>query len=214
MHVRVNAAMSADGKLATRRREQLRISGDEDFARVDRLRAASDAILVGVGTVLADDPSLIRHDEQSRNKSGVPARVVADSLGRTPLDAEVLAGAPPTYMLVSEAAQTDRRVAFRDHGAEVVVAGEDRVNLRTAFEKLESRGVDDLLVEGGGELVFSLFKTELVDELSVYISNLIIGGREAPTLVDGEGFVDEFPELILSDTTQLDEGIVLFWDVG
>ena len=66
MHVVVNAATSADGKLSSRRREQIAISGEEDFARVDRLRAEVNAVAVGVGTVLADDPSLVRHDETHR----------------------------------------------------------------------------------------------------------------------------------------------------
>jgi len=219
VHVHVNAAVSADGKLSTRRREQVRISGDEDFARVDRVRAENDAVLVGVGTVLADDPSLVRHDEAHREtvgKSGVPRRVVADSRARTPPDAEILAGDTPTTVLVSEAAPEERLDALREAGAEVVVAGEERVDLPRALADLESAGVADLMVEGGGELVFSLFADGLVDEVTLYVGSLVLGGRDAPTIADGEGFVDReaLPRLSLERVERVDDGVVLNWSVG
>ncbi|UPM42942.1 2,5-diamino-6-(ribosylamino)-4(3H)-pyrimidinone 5'-phosphate reductase [Halocatena salina] len=216
MHVLVNAAMSVDGKLATYRREQLRISGDADFARVDRRRAEADAVVVGVGTVLADDPSLLRFDRERRSEietTGVPARVVADSQGRTPLDAALFSGDAPIYLLTSEATPPERRDAFRDAGAQVIVAGTDRVDLTDAFDTLEHEGIERLLVEGGGELIFSCFEANLVDELSVYIGSLIIGGRDAPTLADGNGFLGSFPELTLRRVERLDDGVVLRWRV-
>ncbi len=218
MHVLVNAAVSADGKLSSRRREQIAISGDSDFARVDRLRADVDAVMVGVGTVLADDPSLIRHDEAYRHSqrgpdAPPPARIVADSACRTPTDAEILADAPETYLLTSDRAPADRRAALQEAGATLVVAGSQQVDLASAFGSLEEAGVESLLVEGGGELLFSLFEAELVDELAVYVGNLIIGGRDAPTLADGDGFVSGFPELELSGVDRVDSGVVLEWTV-
>jgi len=147
MHVVVNAAMSADGKLASRKREQLAISGPEDFDRVDQLRADSDAVMVGVGTVLADDPSLTvkdadRHAERrDRGDPANPARVVADSRIRTPPDATVLDDAAETYLLTSEAAPTDFIEQMEEAGAYVLAAGEDRVDLTTALAKLEGEGV-------------------------------------------------------------------------
>lgn len=218
MHVSVNAATSADGKLSSRRREQIAISGEDDFARVDRLRAEVDAVVVGVGTTLADDPSLVRHDEAHRESlrgadASPPARVVVDSTCRTPTDAAILDGEPETYVLTSEAAPDLRRAALRDAGATLVVAGEGRVDLPEAFDGLESAGVERLLVEGGGELIFSLFEAGLVDELTVYVGNTVVGGRDAPTLADGEGFVSEFPELSLEDVERVDSGVVLEWDV-
>lgn len=215
MHVVVNAAMSADGKLSSRRREQLRISGERDFARVDRLRAESDAIMVGVGTVIADDPTLTRFDTDHRDDhTGSPARIVADSTGRTPVDAAILSDDAPTYVLTSESAPPDRLETFHDTGATVVVAGEERVDLTAALSDLERTGIETLMVEGGGELIFSLFESGLVDELSVYVGALVIGGRASPTLVDGEGFIDDFPELTLSDVERLDDGVLLQWKVG
>ncbi|MFC7076250.1 2,5-diamino-6-(ribosylamino)-4(3H)-pyrimidinone 5'-phosphate reductase [Haloarcula halophila] len=217
MHVVVNAAMSADGKLSTRRREQIAISGTEDFDRVDQLRADSDAVMVGVGTVLADDPSLTVDDPDRRaartnaGKPANPARVVADSRIRTPPDATVLDDQAATYLLVSEAAPTDFIEEMEEAGAYVIATGQDRVDLTTALAKLEGEGVDQLMVEGGGELIAGLFEEGLVDELSVFVGPTIIGGRDAPTLVDGEGFVEEFPELSLQGVERLGDGVVLRW---
>ncbi|MBO4246248.1 2,5-diamino-6-(ribosylamino)-4(3H)-pyrimidinone 5'-phosphate reductase [Halomicrobium sp. IBSBa] len=219
MHVVVNAAMSADGKLSTRRREQIEISGTRDFDRVDELRAESDAVMVGVGTVLADDPSLTLDDperqraREERGEPANPARVVADSQIRTPPDARVLNGAALTYLLVSQAAPTDFVTQMEEAGATVIAAGEDRVDLVTALAKLEGDGIDQLMVEGGGELIFSLFEAGLVDELSVFVGSTVIGGRDAPTLADGEGFVDEFPALSLDGVERVDDGVLLSWTV-
>jgi 2,5-diamino-6-(ribosylamino)-4(3H)-pyrimidinone 5'-phosphate reductase len=220
MDVVVNAAVSADGKLSSRRREQVRISGPDDFDRMDRVRASADAVLVGVGTVLADDPHLTIDVEDRRvqrlrsGRPGNPARVVADSRGRTPTDARVLDDEATTYVLVSEAAPEDRRAALRDAGAELVVAGDERVDLAAAFDELESDGVDRVMAEGGGEIVFSLFEAGLVDELTVYVGSMVIGGRDAPTLADGEGFVADFPELELRSVDRVDDGVVLAYDVA
>jgi 2,5-diamino-6-(ribosylamino)-4(3H)-pyrimidinone 5'-phosphate reductase len=220
MEVVVNAATSVDGKLSTRERRQVRISGDADFDRVDRLRAAADAVLVGVGTVLADDPHLgikseARRIERLRNgRPANPARVVAASRGRTPTDATLLDGDAETYVLVSEAAAGDRVEALDAAGATVIEAGTERTDLTAGLDVLDAEGVDRLLVEGGGELIFSLFADGLVDELSVYVGSVVLGGRDAPTLVDGDGFVESFPPLDLRDIERLDDGVVLRYHVG
>ena len=220
MRVVVNAATSADGKLSTREREQIAISGPADFERVDRLRAESDAVMVGVGTVVADDPSLtvddpeLRAQRRERGEPENPARVVADSRIRTPPNARVLDDRAGSYLLVSDAAPGDFVSQMEQKGATVISAGEDRVDLRVAFERLEADGINQLMVEGGGELIFSLFEAGLVDDLSVFVGPVLIGGRDAPTLADGDGFVDEFPELTLEAVERLDGGVLLEYDVG
>ncbi|MXR42157.1 2,5-diamino-6-(ribosylamino)-4(3H)-pyrimidinone 5'-phosphate reductase [Halobaculum sp. WSA2] len=220
MYVHVNAAVSVDGKLSSRRREQVRISGADDFDRVDRIRAAADAVLVGVGTVLADDPHLTLDEEDRRvqrlrdGRSGNPTRVVVDSRARTPTDARVLDDEATTYLLVSDEADRDRLADLRDAGAEVIVAGGDdgRVDLRTALDALEREGIERVMVEGGGEVIASLFDEDLVDELTLYVGSLVIGGRDAPTLADGEGFVEDFPRLDLVDVARVDDGVLLSYE--
>ena len=220
MHVHVNAAESVDGKLSTREREQVAISGPADFDRMDELRAGVDGVLVGVGTVLADDPGLtVKNDErrERRERDGAPpnpARVVADSRARTPPDAELLDDAAATYVLVSEDAAEADVAALSAAGATVITTGSGRVDLTAAFDRLKEYGVERLLVEGGGELIFSLFEADLVDRLTVYVGSVVIGGRDAPTLADGEGFTDpdSFPELSLTDVERVDDGVVLAYD--
>ncbi|ERH06372.1 MAG: 2,5-diamino-6-hydroxy-4-(5-phosphoribosylamino)pyrimidine 1''-reductase, archaeal [Halonotius sp. J07HN4] len=219
MHVVVNAAMSVDGKLAARTREQLAISGPEDFDRVDRIRAAAGGVMVGVGTVLADDPHLTldvadrRVQRQRHGRPGNPARVVADSMARTPPDARILDDEAATYIVVAEDAPEERRTALAEAGAELIVAGDDRVDIATAVDRLADEDIDRLMIEGGGELIYSAFAAAVVDELSVFVGSKIIGGRDAPTLADGEGFVDEFPALTLDDVERSDDGVVLHYTV-
>jgi 2,5-diamino-6-(ribosylamino)-4(3H)-pyrimidinone 5'-phosphate reductase len=221
VHVTVNAATSVDGKLSTRDRRQVAISGSEDFDRVDRLRAAADAVLVGVGTVLADDPSLTLDEADRRverlrsGRPGDPARVVLDTRARTPTDARVLNDDAATHLLVVEDAPDSRVAALTDAGSDVEVhrvpADDSRVDVVAGLDALESAGVDRLLVEGGGEVIFSLFAAGVVDELSVYVGSTLIGGRDAPTLADGEGFLD--PQgLTLAGVERLDDGVVLSYE--
>ena len=219
MNVVGNVAVSADGKLSSSRREQVVISGPEDFARVDALRANCDAVLVGVGTVLADDPHLtvaepdLRAERRERGDPEQPARVVADSRARTPPASRILDDAATTYLLVGENAPADRLEALREAGARIVGTGGERVDLADAFAALERDGLDRLLMEGGGEVLFSAFEAGLLDELSVFVGSMVIGGRDAPTLADGVGFTEGFPELELETVERIDDGALLTYTV-
>ncbi|MFW6436896.1 MAG: 2,5-diamino-6-(ribosylamino)-4(3H)-pyrimidinone 5'-phosphate reductase [Halococcoides sp.] len=220
MEVIVNVAMSADGKLATPEREQIRISGPDDFDRVDAIRAEVDAVAVGVGTALADDPSLTVDDpdriaeRRARGASDQPTRVVVDSRLRTPTDAQLLDDAAETVVLASEAAPEERRDALTDRGATVLVRGDSRVDLPGAIDALAEHGIESMLIEGGGELLASVFEAGLADRVSTFVGPLLIGGREAPTLADGPGFDRPFPELFLDGIERMDDGVVLHWSVA
>ena len=215
----INAAMSADGKISTVERVQTRISGSNDRDRVDALKAGSDAIMVGIGTVLADNPSLTvkskkrREDRQRAEKDEYPMRIVVDSSARTPIDAEILnKGSGKRIIAVSKRAiiaDVDRL----SEKAEIIVCGREEVDLKKLLDLLWQRGVKRLMVEGGATLNWSLVSQGLVDEICTYIGNIIIGGEHAPTLVDGTGFVTDMAKLELLSAEKMDKGIILQWRV-
>ncbi|MEA1908061.1 MAG: 2,5-diamino-6-(ribosylamino)-4(3H)-pyrimidinone 5'-phosphate reductase [Euryarchaeota archaeon] len=221
----INAAMSADGKISTHLRKQVRISGDRDFHRVDRLRCETDAIMVGIGTILSDDPSLtVKSEEFQRmrldsGRDENPVRVVIDSLAKTPPNADILRkGAGRRIIFVTGSATSERVDALSTSGAEVVVAGGQdgaRVDLAAALGHLHGTGIRRLMVEGGATLNWSLIERGLVDEIYVYIGSLVLGGSVAPTLVDGAGFSnrDDAPLLDLISIDRMDDGFVVKWRV-
>ena len=220
-YVHVNVAMSADGKLSTRERRQVRISGKADFERVDRLRAESDAIMVGIGTVLADDPSLTVKSEDlkkwriSKGLKENPIRVVVDSAARTPADASALHKGPGNRIIGCSGLAPPDRIGRLSKYAEVIVAGNERVDLSVLLTGLFERGVSRLMVEGGGTLIWGLLSGGHVDEVTCYVGNMVIGGRDAPTLAEGAGYIreEDFARLCLEDVTRMDDGVLLRWKV-
>jgi 2,5-diamino-6-(ribosylamino)-4(3H)-pyrimidinone 5'-phosphate reductase len=220
-HIIVNVAMSADGKLSTRERRQVKISGVQDFNRVDRLKAGSDAVMVGIGTVIADDPSLTVKAEECRNnrvKRGAdeqPVRIVVDSRARISPDASIFRkGSGKRVVAVSRKADPEKTRQLRKL-ATVIVAGENEVDLVQLMEELGTMGIQRIMVEGGGTLIAGLIERGLVDEIYSYIGNIIIGGRDAPTLADGDGFTREsdFGRLTLLEARKIETGVLLHWNV-
>jgi 2,5-diamino-6-(ribosylamino)-4(3H)-pyrimidinone 5'-phosphate reductase len=217
----INSAMSADGKISTKKRKQVRISGKADFDRVDELRAASDAIMVGIGTIRSDDPSLTVKSEERRKSRAAqgldenPARIVVDSKASIPLTADLFKkGTGKRIIVVSKAAPIERVEALKEK-ADIIVAGDAEVDLSEMAAELKKRGINRLMVEGGATLNWAMIRAGLVDQISVFVGNLVIGGREAPTFMDGEGISDrsEAIELQLIKYEPMDEGIVLTWKV-
>ena len=181
-------AMSLDGKTATAAGDSRWISGAESRRWVHRMRATCDAIMVGIGTVLRDDPQLTARDEDDRPLDRQPLRVVVDSRGRLPDTARLLDASGRTLVAVADASP-ERQAALRNAGAEVLSlpAEDGRVDLRSLLEHLGGREVTGLLVEGGGTLLASLFREGLVDKVCAFVAPVLIGGRDAPTPWDGAG---------------------------
>jgi len=220
-YVVVNIAMSADGKISTRERRQIRISGAQDFSRVDRLKAECDAVMVGIGTVLADDPSLTVKSEECREyrrKKGWddnPVRIVVDSTGRIPPDASILhKGEGKRLVAVSKKADANK-ISLLENKATIIVAGEDKVDLCALMNELGAMGIHRIIVEGGGTLISGLISAGLVNEIYTFIGNIIIGGKDAPTFTEGDGFIQEstFPRLTLLEARGIERGILLHWIV-
>ncbi|MGA2917152.1 2,5-diamino-6-(ribosylamino)-4(3H)-pyrimidinone 5'-phosphate reductase [Methanoregula sp.] len=220
-HIIVNVAMSADGKLSTRERRQVKISGIQDFNRVDRLKAGSDAVMVGIGTVLADDPSLTVKAEECRNnriKRGAdehPIRIVVDSRARISPDAAIFRKGTGKRVIAVSRKADPKKLEHLKKLATVIIAGDEEVDLPQLMEELGTMGIQRIMVEGGGTLIAGLIAADLVDEIYSYIGNIIIGGKDAPTLTDGEGFLHEsqFCRLTLLEARKIETGMLLHWSV-
>ncbi len=183
-YVILNAAMTLDGKIATKTGNS-EISGKEDLIRVHQLRKEMDAIIVGINTLLADDPRLTVHKIEAKSEYN-PIRVVVDSKARTPLNFRILNKEAPTIIVVTENADS-QKVKELEKKARVLKCGEDRVDLKSLMKELSRMGIKTLMLEGGSTLNYSMLENGLVDEVRVCIAPMIAGGVHAKTLVDGEG---------------------------
>jgi len=203
----INAAMSVDGKIALVGGKRIKISDEEDFRRVHELRNSVDAILVGINTVLMDDPKLTVKEkfvEEPKN----PVRIVVDSNLRIPSTARVLNDMAKTIIATTETAQE------RDLNAEIIRCGKKNVDLKCLLEELWKRGIRSIMVEGGGTVIYSFLKEGLVDELNVFVGSIIIGGN-APTLAEDIGArnEDEVIKLKLLECRPLGYGVLLRYGV-
>lgn len=183
--VTMKFACSLDGKIATAAGQSQWISCEESRKFVHRLRDKFDAIMVGIGTVLADNPSLTTRLVEGKN----PVRIVADSQARTPLDSKLLCdGQAKTIIAVTEKAPHEKISRLEELGAEIIFAGTERVDLKILLEELARREITSVLVEGGGTLNYALLEAGLVDKVFAVIAPKILGGKSALTAVEGEGF--------------------------
>lgn len=208
-YVIINSAMTIDGKIATKRGDS-KISSKDDLVRVHKLRASVDAIIVGINTVLIDDPSLKVKYCQGKN----PIRIVVDSKARTPIKSRILDKDALTFIAVTKKAPIDRINKLKEAGANIVFCGEgEEVDLNILFKTLKDMGVKRVLVEGGGNINWSVISQGLFDELQVTIGPFIVGGRDAITLVEGNGFekMDEGIRVKLHKVEQNDDEVVLIY---
>jgi 2,5-diamino-6-(ribosylamino)-4(3H)-pyrimidinone 5'-phosphate reductase len=189
MRITLNTAMTVDGKIATTSGDSA-ISSRDDLIRVHELRASADGIMVGISTVLADNPRLTVRLARKRVKKKDPARIVIDSTGKIPLDSRILLTASriKTIVAVTKLAHIDTLRKIKKTGAIVIVSGRQTVNLKEVFSIIKRMGIRKILVEGGGEINWSLLRLGIVNELIVTIAPKIVGGRQATTLVEGQGY--------------------------
>ena len=181
-------AMSLDGKIATRTGDSKWITSEESRRYVHELRARSDAIMVGIGTVIADDPQLTARRPDGTPLPRQPLRVVVDSSGRLPRDSTLLKQAGGTLVTMANESE-NVRACLESVGAEVFAAAgvDGRVDLAGLLDELGHRDITSVFVEGGGALLGSLFDGGLVDRVVGFVAPVIIGGESALSPVGGEG---------------------------
>lgn len=190
--VTVKAALTLDGRIATATGDSQWITGEAARRHaMQQLRRNADAILVGINTILADDPSLTYRGPGARRKSW--RRIVLDSQARTPLTAQVVtdARAAQTLIVVASGAPAERVEALRRHCTvvEAPTTGKGRIDPRWLLEQLGGEGVTSLLVEGGGEVNAAFLEAGLVQRVAFYYAPKILGGRNARPAVGGDGAV-------------------------
>lgn len=212
MYVILNAAMSIDGKISTRRNDSS-FSSRKDWIRVHKLRSSVDGIVVGISTVLKDNPMLnVRYYSKGKN----PVRIIIDSRARIPLNSRIIRSSKKIQTIVGTTRNAPIRKikSLKKVGVQVLVTGKRKVNIKSLFQQLESLGLKRILIEGGGEINWSVLKIGLVNELIVSISPVVVGGRNAKTLVEGEGIsniTDGIKLKLIRILTNNKNEIVLFY---
>lgn len=180
------AAMSLDGKTACYTGESQWISGEASREEVHMLRGCYAGIMVGAGTILADNPRLTARTKGFAD----PVRIIVDGKLSVPPVAKVFREEGRVIIITTSASGEGRRKDFEDMGAEIILADSEengKVDLSAAMTGLYLKGIDGILLEGGAELAASAFEAGIVDKVRIYVSPMIIGGKEAPGLVGGQG---------------------------
>ncbi|MDD2758557.1 MAG: dihydrofolate reductase family protein [Patescibacteria group bacterium] len=187
--------MSLDGKISTAKRIDTRITTDDDRNFLYDLRVPCDAIMMGGRTVILDDPGLtvksVRRQKQrlalGKTKEPVKVGIVSD-ISKLKINGDFFNKGDAKKIIFTTERSPKTKINELRKIADIYVYGKQKVNLKKALSKLYELGIKSVMAEGGGELIFSLLKDDLVDEINLKIGDLILGGRNAPTLCDGEGF--------------------------
>jgi len=206
-YVIVSAAMSIDGKLATRTGRS-NLSSKKDLIRVHKLRKTADAILVGKNTISIDDPLLTVRYVKGNN----PIRIVLDSKGSLSPKSRVIETAKkiPTILVISENA-SGKVERFIAKGVEVIKCGKNKIDLKKLLEILYKKEIKRIIVEGGGTTNWYFFKEKLVDEIAITITPYVLGGSTAISLVEGDGFSEISNSFKLKKIEKIRNEIVLHY---
>jgi diaminohydroxyphosphoribosylaminopyrimidine deaminase/5-amino-6-(5-phosphoribosylamino)uracil reductase len=190
--VMFKSAMTLDGKVAAQGGDSKWISCEESRRRAHQWRAECDAVAIGIGTALADDPQLTaRNLDPAPTADRQPRRVVFDSLARLPAESQLVRDARevPLTVVVSRAAPRAAIDALQTHGAQVIIApGENETaRVRSALSQLGLDGIGSVMLEGGPHLAGAFFDAHEIDEIRIFIAPIMLGGRGARAAIDGEG---------------------------
>jgi 2,5-diamino-6-(ribosylamino)-4(3H)-pyrimidinone 5'-phosphate reductase len=209
-YVILSAATSVDGKIATRTGDS-KLSSKQDRVRLHKLRSKVDAILVGKNTVLRDNPLLTVRYTKGKN----PIRIILDSKGTISKKSKILQTSTkiPTIIAVSKKISKSNFDKLHKFPVEVIIAGKNSVNIKLLLKKLLDKKIKTILVEGGGTINWEFIKQNLFDELIITLSPFLIGGNDAVSLVQGNGFkkIINSPKLQLKSTKRLKNHIVLYY---
>lgn len=216
-YVILNSAMTLDGKIATKTGSS-NISCHDDILRVHELRKEVDAIMVGINTVIADNPKLTAHKIDADPKDN-PIRVIVDSKARTPMAAKVTNKDAPTIIAVANDYKNDfitsDRYSNLKNRVDFFFSGSKKVDLEALMNYLYDQGIRTLMLEGGSTLNFAMIKEGLIDEIRVAIAPKVVGGVDAKSLFGGEGFdtMNEAVRLELLDTVEVGDDLLLTYKV-
>lgn len=206
-HVILSAAISIDGKIATRTGRS-NLSSRKDLIRMHNLRKNVDAILVGKNTVNIDNPLLTVRYVKGRN----PTRIILDSKGSLSPKSKVISTAKkiPTILVVSENAPRNVE-RFITKGVEIIRCGKNKINIKKLLMILGKKGIKRIVVEGGGTTNWYFFKEKLIDEIVITIAPYVVGGINAISLVEGIGFSDVSNSFKLKKIKKLQNEIILHY---
>ena len=206
----LSAAISIDGKIATKTGDS-KLSSPQDLIRLHKLRSKVDAILVGKNTVLQDNPILNVRHVTGKN----PIRVVLDSNGQILKNSQILKTSKkiPTIIVVSKKIPRSNLKKLNEFPVEIMFAGINHVNLKLLLEKLYDKKIKTVLVEGGGTINWEFIQQNLFDELIVTVSPFLVGGTEAISLIQGEGFrkISNSQKMNLKSVKRLQNHLVLHY---
>ena len=220
MRVYSNLAISIDGKISSFDRKAKRFASDADRTRMEELRFEADAVIHGAGTVREHPhPILIKNQEfikrrQEQGKSPHPLNVILSHSLDLPFPSKFFQSEETAKLIYTVRSANKEKLKKLSPYSELVIFQEDKIDPKRVVEDLGSRKVHSLLIEGGGELMASFLKANLINEMFVTVCPLIFGGKLAPTLVDGEGFLlPEAPRLQLLDSKVVNEELFLHYKV-